>query len=334
MILKSFFRKVSTKIYFIILFIAVFLICFLSLMVNYLDITKEEGYSKKSFVYVESEIDQLDKLKKDEDLKNIRQALRLKYDDTLFMSHLLEYPQINEKTLAIVDDGDYSLDNYEIIINFSKYYYDDVESNIDDYIGKKLNFTFNEYPLSLKIKNIIKNDNLSFIIISKELCNELSTYGLTNSYIANIRNEEVIYDVNDRYANSILLLTESAEEAEQRYKLEEYIKYLKLATYGVSLVFIILIIIINKNIRADLEKSKILEYKLGYTNLQVKLNFLKRIFSLHLLVFLLVFIIILGLIIGCNLLFNVLVSYSNLYLLLILFLIIIVSDILLAMFYK
>lgn len=329
MILKSFFRRISTKIYFIILFIAIFLICLLSLIINYLSITKEDAYSKRAFIYVESNIDLFDNLKSDKDLKKVRYAMLMKYADTLFDSHIIEYPQIGENTLVMVDDGEYSLKNNDIIINFNS-----LKDSFDDYKGKSILFNFNNHMVSLNIKDIFVNGGMSYIIISRDLYQELSSYKTINGYVANIKREEVQEFIASRYKNITMLLSESPEELEQRLKIEEYIKYLRFASYGIMLVFIIIIIIINKNIRADLSRSSMLEHKLGFTDSEVKLNFFKRIITLHLLVFILVFVIILSIIIIGNLVYKIPLAYTNIYLLVILLLIILLSDIMLSLFYK
>ncbi len=325
MILKSFYRKLSTKIYFIILLVAILLICLLSLIINYLDVTKVEGFSKRTFMYVDAD---LDKLKKDNDLVHVRHAMLVSYDDNILDDSRLKYPQFNDNTLVIVDDGEYSLNGNEVIINYPRIV------NDTDYINKETFISVNDEKIILKIKNIIHNGGMNYFIISNDLYKDLSKQENFNHCIANIKNENVINNVSNKYKNATIVLSESTEEMEQRIKLEEYIKFLKMASYGVILVFIIIIVIINKNIKADLTISRMLEYKLGFTDMEVKLNFFKRIFSLHVLVFILVFMMILSIIVIGNSVMKLTLLYSNLWLVLILFGIILISDILLAIFYK
>lgn len=111
-------------------------------------------------------------------------------------------------------------------------------------------------------------------------------------------------------------------------------KYVEYASYVCIFIFVIVIIVVNKNVISDLNDNMKMELKIGYTNNQIKFNLFKRLSLLH--IFSYVVSLVITFIISSILLvvWNINIDYNFTINTLVLTSIILLSDILLSLILK
>lgn len=333
MILKKFYRKPSTKIYFILLLILFFVVCLINVFIEYLKNIDNEYFKDMSLVYIESLIDYKDLLEKEDNLENIKEVLVFDYVESPFEMYNLTMAEIDNKVIVTYDSN---LNKNEIIIGLRSEDYIIYESNVQDILDSSFKALNKDEVLEFKIKDVFNSNNHVEISISKEDFKILANDFEEKMYLANMKSEELedkttnyLYDAID---GKVISLEEiSYEKYQLRIAIQEYIKYLEIASYIIIIVFIITVIIIDKNIIADLNYDVSLEYRLGFNRMQICMNVIKRLVSLHFLNFICSIIIFIPTVYIINNIFNVSLNINEITSSIHLLVIIIFSDLLLGL---
>lgn len=333
MILKSFYRKKSVKIYITILSVVIVALFSINIANEYLNKVNNDYFEDVSLIYIESDKNIKENLDKYDDIKNVREVLLLEYVDTIIDKENLYIYELDYKTIVFPDK---TLKDNEIIIGLSDTNYLLQKSKINNFINKSLMFKYENKDIILKIKEVRDNKRRSELIISESLFNELYNSSKLKTYVANLKagkgEGQIIHELSEKFGIKIISLTSETEsEIEGFLKIEEYIKYLSIANYLVTFILIVLIIIINKNIISDTKNNIKLEYKIGFKNYQIKLNLLKRLISLHLLNFAIALIFMFPILILVKMIFDIQINMSMFKNIFILALMIITGDLILVL---
>jgi len=285
MILKGFFRNKNTIIYLVIYTLLFTIIISLNAATSYLDQINKEYFYKRTYICVESSKNIKTNLLKDKSLKNIYNILNLTFKSTTVLHDYDQYNLVNYEINGLItykaSDKNQELNNDEVII-----YLD--ETNYLNYRNHKLNndtltIAYNNEEITLNIKKLLSdNKSINEIVISDELFNKISSNNKNYLYISNIINEDEIKNIINKYSSSnkvILIENEDNNQDKIKNMLNQFTTIDKIFI----IIFMIIIIVININLLADLKKNVKLENILGFNKKQIILNLIKRIFILNIL---------------------------------------------------
>lgn len=324
MILKSFYRKKSTIIYLTIITL-LFLVLSIMLIINrYLEEIKNNYYIDSNLVLIKSNIDYKDLLENYNNIINIKKCILFSYTDDLITESYVNDLNINNKVIVYPDDD---LENEEIILGLMTYYYEFSKSKISNILNESIKVNFDGKELNLNLIDVVDNERKSNIYIADELFEELTINNY--SYTFNIKTEKDEKEVRKYLDENIdgevyYLKYELADDYVINEKIDNYISISKILTLVLSGGLLLILIIINKNIIADLDKNMMLEYKLGVKPMDIKKNVMKRLISLHIISFMLS--IIVALIIS-----NVIVSRYYIAMMLLVFIFILFIDLIMSL---
>lgn len=324
MILKSFYRKKSTIIYLTIITL-LFLVLSIMLIINrYLEEIKNNYYIDSNLVLIKSNIDYKDLLENYNNITNIKKCILFSYTDDLITESYVNDLNINNKVIVYPDDV---LENEEIILGLMTYYYEFSKSKISNILNESIKVNFDGKELNLNLIDVVDNERKSNIYIADELFEELTINNY--SYTFNIKTEKDEKEVRKYLDENIdgevyYLKYELADDYVINEKIDNYISISKILTLVLSGGLLLILIIINKNIIADLDKNTMLEYKLGVKPMDIKKNVMKRLISLHIISFMLS--IIVALIIS-----NVIVSRYYIAMMLLVFIFILFIDLIMSL---
>lgn len=292
MILKSFWRKKTTKIYLIMLTSLFLTINMLFIAKEYVAILKERQYLKISLVENISKKDNIEILEKDKNIHNIKRTMKLRLINGLkgdiFINH--EFFTYRGK------DTKYKLNDNEVIIRLSSLDYINKYPLIEEYKNKQLTFSWNDETVTLTVKDIISDNKRTELIISDNLFSQYVNKSNEYNYTFSFTSTEKYYEfLNNRDRPEIGEVTmwdiETAIEYEERMMLEACSKFLNISIYSIDIIFLVIIFIVNKNIISDFSKNIDLEHKLGFKNKKIKLNTLKCLLTLHIASFMIILIL-------------------------------------------
>lgn len=324
MILKSFYRKKSTIIYLTIITL-LFLVLSIMLIINrYLEEIKNNYYIDSNLVLIKSNIDYKDLLENYNNIINIKKCILFSYTDDLITESYVNDLNINNKVIVYPDDD---LENEEIILGLMTYYYEFSKSKISNILNESIKVNFDGKELNLNLIGVVDNERKSNIYIADELFEELTINNY--SYTFNIKTEKDEKEVRKYLDENIdgevyYLKYELADDYVINEKIDNYISISKILTLVLSGGLLLILIIINKNIIADLDKNMMLEHKLGVKPMDIKKNVMKRLISLHIISFMLS--IIVALIIS-----NVIVSRYYIAMMLLVFIFILFIDLIMSL---
>ena len=244
----SFIRKKITKIYLLIytlLLIALFVLLFASKNFEILENNTYEG----SFIELKS--DNLNELKKINNIKDYFLALKLK--DGFEEIYLIGNNELTENEIILPNHFQNSLSKEEPVeLELNKTY----EFNIKNFDSNKNNFSF------INVARQIIEDNKSF----------------SHSYIIILNNwlkkDKTIKKLEDKYGiDNVVFHSHSSSE-----NYETYINIVKVLILVLLFIFIIILLTTCFNIVQDEHKKNDLYYKLGYSKKKIlKFNLIKII---------------------------------------------------------
>ena len=324
MILKSFYRKKSTCVYLVIITL-LFLVLSAMLIINrYLEEIKNNYYLDSNLVLIESSVDYKNLLENYNDIINIERCILFSYTDDLIKQSYINDLNINNKVI-VYPDAD--LENDEIILGLMSYYYEFIKSNIDGILNESIKVNFEGEELNLNLVDVIDNKRKSNIYIADELFEELTINNY--SYTFNIKTEkdekEVRKYLNENIDGEVYYLKyELADDYVFNEKINNYIAISKVLTLVLCGGLLLILIIINKNIIADVDKNIMLEYKLGVRPIDIKKNVMKRLISLHGISFMISIIVVL---IICN----INISKNYILMMILIFGVILIVDLLMSL---
>jgi len=320
MILKSFFRKKITKVYFIVLFV-IFLILFLvNISCNILNKMENDIYLKHSYFFINSNNDIVDILKNIKNIHKIEKSILFeKYEGQLGL--MLTTFQLKG---TLVNSNGALKDNEAIIIVRENDYINN-QDYLNSLVNNNIKFKHLGKDLVLNIKEIKTDVCLSKIVVSEDLFSQLD---INNNYIINVDKKGIEKKFFNKINTKVINIGgETEDELKYRLTIEKLINNLSIANYVLIFIFGMMVIIINKNILTDLQDNIDLEYNLGFKKYQIRLNIFKRLFLLHMLAFIFALLICLLVFIIFFLIFKTFFLSSKLFLM---FIFILLSDLLMS----
>lgn len=324
MILKSFYRKKSTCVYLVIITL-LFLVLSAILIINrYLEEIKNNYYLDSNLVLIESSVDYKNLLENYNDIINIERCILFSYTDDLIKQSYINDLNINNKVI-VYPDAD--LENDEIILGLMSYYYEFIKSNIDGILNESIKVNFEGKELNLNLVDVIDNKRKSNIYITKKLFEELAVnnYFYTFNIMTENKEKEVRKYLNENIDGEVYYLKyELADDYVFNEKINNYIAISKVLTLVLCGGLLLILIIINKNIIADVDKNIMLEYKLGVRLIDIKKNVMKRLISLHGISFMISIIVVL---IICN----INISKNYILMMILIFGVILIVDLLMSL---
>ena len=271
-------------------------------------------------------------LNKNKLLKNINRIILFDYEfnDDFNIDKIINY-DLNGIIAYSDTTKNTKLKNNEVIICLKKDDFINSKKYLKNRIGKEIAFKHKEKTIKLLIKDIINTERKSSIIISNDLFLNLAENN-NFKYLANVTKKsktEKIYDIYKKKSVNMFLLEDYNEKDNKIINdTEKLLNSFASANYIFVGIFIVIMVVVNKNIIFDLKDNIKLEKNVGFSNLKIKFNILKRIMFIQFISI----IISLGLIYISLLLLN---SHFILYLfnynLLIIITIIFISNILLSL---
>lgn len=252
MIFKSFYRRKTSKLYLALITIVLTSLTILNLFINYLNNILE---TKKSNEYVYFEISNQSY---DKSTSIILGELLNEKLNNVFSEY-----ELNNKVIIKQNN---KLSENECNLYLSQIYYDIYK--IDE---NNVEIVFNASIYNLKILNIDKNNDYSYIEVSSSLFDKLWN---KKTYFINKKNYK--YDG----INEIVINNQFYDNENRLNDLEKKINILKVIFYIILNILIIVGLLIIKNIRYDIKTDKYLLYVLGIKNKYIKLYEVLLILSL------------------------------------------------------
>lgn len=287
MIIKSFYRKKTTKVYLFIFVIIMLSLLLIKGVINNLDNQSTNYYKNRGLIVVIGDSECISILQSQKELSSINQALLFSYNDDLIASnYILDYELQNNVLVYSAPN----LSNNELIINLRESDYEQINNMKDDMLGKEIVFTMNDNITNYVLKDIKKSKFTTSITISSEYFGRLLNLSEKFVYTAYAKDSdssdklsrELRQLIPGRIINSYDLTETKLGELQEQETILNYIKYLNVANYIVTVLFILIVIIINKNIVGDLKDDVSLEIKLGFTTYNIKKYIFARLCFLHL----------------------------------------------------
>lgn len=358
--LKAFFRKKSTKIYFVIITVLIIMTILLYSFKQFFHDGINQEYDRTSVYVTYKEKDYFDLLKQEKDIKKIQRALLLfpDYLGDLFKETATE--SLDEETGLYGINRDYLIwqnfqyyPNEEIIVYPNSYrpnlkletneiaisIHNGLDNKFKEYAQTIINKTFkmhdhNNNYYEFKIKDTYES-GLYEMIISDELFNEIIKEDGYYVYSLKINSDNNKFDLNQKMQNNNIKYIDNTvndyELISSYTDLETIFNYL---IKGVICIFAIVLIISIRNMTSDEARQLRLLRLIGYNSLQTKALLVIEIISLSIIS--VISAICLSLIIGVaiNTVFNLNIIITNYLLFKNLFLVLIILGILIALLTK
>lgn len=318
MVIKSFLRQKVIKVYLIILSILITIAITLSSLTNYFSYIQNDIFQKNSKLIVVTEKDEYKNLVNIKEINNLKKALVFKENKSYNTFSDSKEDKIQWFTLETEKLKNYilvkpakefnlELSNDEIVIGLNSFWYDSYGNEIvNDLINQNIGFLYNNKNVEFSIKKVIPVDS-SILIISdnlyKTMIKDQELYAYEGK-IDSIKHEFLVNEklkfIKDTESSAVSLSTfykgDTSTEVCDLYDLLDLLTFI---SYIYLAILFIILIIIFKNILSDYKKNAILNRKIGYSNLKIKLEtfkslFLLFIFSIFISVFLYIIIICLS----------------------------------------
>ena len=266
MIIKSFFRKKSTILYFIIfsiLFVALFLI---NDFIQYLVKLNDLKFKEDSYLCINSKMDLMNDITKDEWIENSYCILLFKYS---YFEHIAENQLVNYDLGSVIvyssKDKNLSLKEHDVVIGLSELDYVNKKNTLSTIEGEEIFFELDDQKIPLKIKSVVNMGQLPGIVISEKLFDSLNNN--SHHYISNIKYEKNIENLVKKYssnADEILVLNDSnISNYNKKEKIKKLLDIVRIVNALFLILFIIIFLIVNRNIVSDLNLNLKFEKKNG-----------------------------------------------------------------------
>ncbi len=285
MVLRSFFRKTSTKIY---LLIVVLIISTLIVLNNIILKTKEkynEMFVETNLIYTELKSKNELKIIKNENIKQAKEVLIFTYK---YIPEIEEYKIgiLDNNKIIVYKDIDFALklDDTESIIGLNSLEFINIKPYLKNILNKSSIYKYNDKDLNLDIYDVIDFSRTNGIIISETLFNKIQSKN-NHSYILTAKNEKSLIEINNYLKeNKIkyeILEFNSFNDKYVMEKLKSTVNELLLGNYILIAIFLIVVVVINANIYSDMKYNINLEKVLGYYKGKVIINIFLRFASLY-----------------------------------------------------
>ncbi len=299
LLLKEFFRKKTTKIYFVILTIIFLGITVFFCFAGYYEKLYNDSIKKNSAFIMLSEKDHYEELSKSTVLFDIKRGLVFKpdYDYTLlglqgvdvqkdgqvilkkdpipgesefFWEDFTEF----DENIVIFKASDYnlSLNSGEIALGAKGSL---SNKNFSELLNKKLGFKSGEFKIEFTITDFYESP-LSFMLIADEDFAKLVKYSSLYFYKASVKDFKKAEKLESKLRNleknnnykASLCIWESTGDTQNVMELNSIVDTLKSVSYLIALLFIMVFYLLIKNIIKDETSSNMLKRMIGFTKWQ------------------------------------------------------------------
>lgn len=367
----SFYRKKTTKIYLIILTILMLSVIILHSFINYYSNIGDNLFSKRSILIVQSENDHYQDIIKYKEIKNIKKILTFSpnksYDTIVDAGYSVTDSQGNiidsylpdiketqvtwqplnisnfENNLLVGPDSNQQikLTDKEMALGVPESYLNESNMDFKSLIGKKIGFYYNEKPIEFTISYVYETE-WPEITISEKLYKNLNKENNFYTYRAIITSLEKSSQIKKELlklenSDNIKVIIESTfynEEGQIIENIYSILSTLTLLNYLVISIFLIIFLIVLKNIVNDLQENIIFKRKIGFTKKEIKKQIVLNLIILHISTFILGILISYIFIFLINYIWNLNLRIINYEILSFLFFIVISMDFLIVIFKK
>lgn len=296
-LLKGFIRYKSTKIYLIIFTALLIAIAILFNFINYYSNIVTKTYQENSYFLIISDKDNYNKIKEKDYVVNLENVILLEpdYENNFLDSHNITWNNLfdhnNNFIVAIPNiNNEIKLTNNQIALTFPKIILENFD-NIYNLEKQNAFFINDDNRITFELKKITES-HFSRVLISNEtfqrLLKERSLYGcifLINDYeqknyiIDSLNKIDSVQKVifNQTYTSEVSFYTIE--------NLKNIISILNFVSKIIVSVFLILFLIVTKNIVSDELDNMRLEKLLGYNKHQIKKFLIIKMMVLNLCIF-------------------------------------------------
>lgn len=364
LLLKEFFRKKTTKIYFVILTIIFLGITVFFCFANYYSRLYDHAIKKNSAFVMLSEKDHYDELNKSNILFDIqrglifepdysytilgRQGMEVKkdgitiskkdpiYGETDFFWE--DFAEFNNIVVFKASNYDLNLNSGEIALGYlpnSRF----TDEKLAELIDKKLGFNIGNLKKEFVITDFYKSPLLSMAISDEDFTN-LVNYSSLYFYKASVKDLKKAekleislknLEKNNNYSVHLYVWNDGVE-GDKIIELAKIVDILKNVSYLISILFVIVFYFIVKNIVKDELKNSMLKRMIGFTRWKlIKIIILEL---LLLITFSLIFSILLSKIslFIINKYFNIGIKLNNLFIIVFIYIISIIITLIICLF--
>ena len=299
LLLKEFFRKKTTKIYFVILIIIFLGITVFFCFANYYSRLYDHAIKKNSAFVMLSEKDHYDELNKSNILFDIqrglifepdysytilgRQGMEVKKDGIIISKKDPIYGETDffwedfaefNNNIVVFKASDYnlSLNSGEIALGAKESL---SNKNLSELLNKKLGFKSGEFKIEFTITDFYESP-LSFMAIADEDFAKLVKYSSLYFYKASVKDLKKAEKLESKLRNleknnnykASLCIWESTGDDKNIMELNSIVDTLKSVSYLIALLFIIVFYLLIKNVIKDEMSSNMLKRMIGFTKWQ------------------------------------------------------------------
>lgn len=313
-LVKGFFRKLSSKIYLTIFIVLLTSIIVLFSFKNYYTELLNQKYREKSFMVVISDDDYYDKLNGYKKVTNVEEILTFepgkKYDTIVYEDYIGmndgtvidarltgAYSKVNwesfiaephsDDTFLIVlpaNRYDLTLSDNEIIFALDSFTYQYEEDKLLQIKDSKVDFYYNNGSYEYTINDFVQKKIPGAIISNAEFEKLKKMHG-KHAYIVELDSQEASIKLQKKIekASNVKVINcqrQYDQDGLNSVKLMDLIDILKFSSQVVVIILCVIVLIAMKNILSDSKKNILLEKKLGYSNLQIKFYLLVELLLL------------------------------------------------------
>ncbi|MDD2495132.1 MAG: hypothetical protein PHE29_08070 [Tissierellia bacterium] len=331
LILKSFIRKKTTKIYIMIFCVICASIMTMFAFSNYYTKIIDELFQKNSLMIISSKTDYYKELKKSNPTQDVESIVLLKpnkkintikslpeYIDGVLVGNgeynqdslseiswnVLILPKFDSVLVLSGSKYNISLQDNEVALGIREENYLGFQEDIKVITGEQIGFYLEEKPVNFVINKFFSSQ-WPIILVSDNIYNQFIVQSQLHSYKALVNNDVESRKLIDEFkktdtSKEFQAIVETTYNNEDGNSVERFIglsQALTFISYVVIIIFVIIFVIIIKNIINDNKKNILLEKKIGYSNWQIKKNIFLQLICFGLLS--LIFSYILSIVLNC-----------------------------------
>lgn len=281
-LLKGFFRHKSTKIYLIVFTTLIVTITILFNFISYYSNIVTKTYQENSYFLITSEKDNYNKINNQKYVINLENVILFEPDfsNDFLKDQDVTWPNLldlnNDFMVAIPsEENNMILANNQIVFAIPK----DILENFDDIYDletKKVSFKIEDNMTEFELKEIYES-HFSRALISNNMFQKLLINRNLYSYIFSLDDyskvdyiKESLDEIEGIQEIKFIQTYQSEASFNAIKELKDVISMLKYASWAFAIVFLILFLIITKNIVSDEIERMSLERLLGYNKIQTK----------------------------------------------------------------
>ena len=250
LIYKSFFRKKTTHIYFIVYTLIIFVICLLLSAKNILEI-KDKELHYGSYLLIQT--DNIDRVNDNKNVSKVYEALEVKVDNDYY-------------SLVLINNEEYKIKGNNAII--SPIYMNEYKEN------DKIIITIDSHQIELNEYSYDSKKGYNDVIF---VSNELVQQYKSNKYLITLKDwnkkQDIISFLNDNDIETIYV-----RESMENNSIQTFITIINISMIVLIILFCIILVITSLNIVEDENKKNSIYSKIGYGKQKLKIyNFTKII---------------------------------------------------------